>query len=50
MDGKVIQPDMALEEIAALYSSVLQYRRDRERTDLTTIYGGLTVCVRSAWG
>jgi hypothetical protein len=42
MDGKVTQPEVALEDIAALHRSVLQYRRDGHRTDLTTIYGGLT--------
>ena len=42
LDGKVTQPDTALEDIAALHRSVLQYRRDGNRADLTIIYGGLT--------
>lgn len=42
MDGKVIQPERALDEIAATHRSVLQHRKDGDRSELTTIYGGLT--------
>lgn len=42
MDGKVIQPESALDDIAAAHRSVLQHGNDGERADLTTVYGGLT--------
>ncbi len=42
MDGKVIEPERALEDIAAAHRSVLQHRRDIDRNDLTVVYGGLT--------
>lgn len=42
MDGKVTQPEAALDDIATIHRSVLQHQRDGDRTDLTTIYGGLT--------
>ena len=42
MDGKVIQPERALDEIATAQRSVLQHQKDGDRADLTTVYGGLT--------
>jgi len=42
LDGKVIKPERALEEISAVHRSVLQYQKGMDRTDMTTIYGGLT--------
>lgn len=42
MDGRVIEPERALEEISAAHRSVLQHQKHIERSDLTTIYGGLT--------
>lgn len=42
MDGKVIQPERALEEISTAQRSVLQHQKDGDRADLTTVYGGLT--------
>ena len=42
MDGQVIQPERALNEIAAAHRSLLQHQKDGDRADLTTVYGGLT--------
>ena len=42
MDGKVIEPERALDDIAAAHRSVLQHRRGIDRNDLTVVYGGLT--------
>lgn len=42
IDGKVIQPERALDEIAAAHRSVLQHRKGSDNAELTTIYGGLT--------
>ena len=42
MDGKVIEPERALDDIAAAHRSLLQHQRDADRRNLTTAYGGLT--------
>ncbi len=42
LDGKVIEPERAIEDISAAHRSVLQHQKTVERSDLTTIYGGLT--------
>ena len=42
LDGQVIAPERALNEIASMHRSVLQNKEDGDRADLTTIYGGLT--------
>ncbi|MCW9012292.1 MAG: SAVED domain-containing protein [Gammaproteobacteria bacterium] len=42
LDGKVIEPERALEDISATHRSVLQHQKNVERSDLTTVYGGLT--------
>ncbi len=42
LDGQVIQPERALNEISAAHRSVLQHQKDGDRADLTTVYGGLT--------
>lgn len=42
MDGRVIAPERALQEITSMHRSVLQYKKDGDRADLKTIYGGLT--------
>ena len=42
MDGKVIQPERAVEEIAATHRSLLQHQKNGDRSDMTTVYGGLT--------
>jgi len=42
LDGKVIEPERALEDISAAHRSVLQHQKNVERSDLTTVYGGLT--------
>lgn len=42
MDGKVIEPERALDDIAAAHRSLLQYQKNVHRSDLTTVYGGLT--------
>lgn len=42
MDGKVVEPDRALDDIAAAHRSVLQHRKGIDRSDLTIVYGGLT--------
>ena len=41
-DGKVIEPERALDEIAAAHRSLQQHRRVTDRLDLATVYGGLT--------
>lgn len=41
MDGKVIAPARALEDIAAVHRSLLQLKA-ADRCNLTTVYGGLT--------
>lgn len=41
-DGKVIEPERALEDIAAMHRSMLQHQRDVDRSELATVYGGLT--------
>lgn len=42
MDGKVVEPERALDDIAAAHRSVLQHCRDIDRSKLTVVYGGLT--------
>ncbi len=42
MDGKVIEPERAVEDIVAAHRSLLQHQRNVDRSDLTTVYGGLT--------
>lgn len=42
MDGKVIEPERALDDIAAAHRSLLQHQKNADRSDLTTVYGGLT--------
>ena len=42
MDGVVIEPERALDDIAAAHRSLLQHQKDGDRLDLTTAYGGLT--------
>jgi len=42
LDGQVTAPERALQEITSVHRSVLQYKKDGDRADLTTIYGGLT--------
>jgi len=42
MDGKVIEPELALDDIAAAHRSLLQHCKDIDRSDLTVVYGGLT--------
>lgn len=42
LDGRVVAPERALDEIASMHRSVLQNKKDGDRADLTTIYGGLT--------
>lgn len=42
LDGQVIAPERALQEIASMHRSVLQNKMDGDRADLKTIYGGLT--------
>ena len=42
LDGQVIAPERALHEITSMHRSVLQNKKDGDRADLTTIYGGLT--------
>lgn len=42
LDGQVIAPERALQEIASMHRSVLQNKKDGDRADLRTIYGGLT--------
>lgn len=42
LDGQVIAPERALNEIATMHRSVLQNQKGGDRADLTTIYGGLT--------
>lgn len=42
MDGKVIEPERALDDIAAAHRSLLQHQKNVDRSDLTTVYGGLT--------
>jgi len=41
MDGKVIAPEQALDDIQATHRALLQHRKGL-RSDLTTVYGGLT--------
>ena len=41
-DGRVIEPEQAISEIAANQRAISQHRRSISRTDLTTVYGGLT--------
>lgn len=42
LDGQVIAPERALQEITSMHRSVLQNKKDGDRADLKTIYGGLT--------
>lgn len=42
LDGQVIAPERALQEIISMHRSVLQNKKDGNRADLKTIYGGLT--------
>ena len=42
LDGRVIEPDNALADIAAAHRSLLQHKRDGDRANVTTVYGGLT--------
>lgn len=42
LDGQVIAPERALNEITSLHRSLLQNKTDGDRADLTTAYGGLT--------
>jgi len=42
LDGQVIAPEKALQEITSMRRSVLQSKKGGDRADLTTIYGGLT--------
>ena len=42
LDGQVIKPENAIADIAAGHRSVLQHKKDGDRTDITTSYGGLT--------
>ena len=41
-DGRVIEPERAISEIAANQRAISQHRRSVDRNDLTTVYGGLT--------
>lgn len=42
LDGQVIAPERALQEITSMHRSVLQNKKDGDRANLRTIYGGLT--------
>jgi len=42
MDGTVIEPERAIDDIAVAHRSMLQHRKNVDRSELTTIYGGLT--------
>jgi len=42
LDGKVIEPERALDEISTMHRSLQQNRRDGDRADVMTFYGGLT--------
>lgn len=42
LDGQVIAPERALQEITSMHRSVLQNKKDGDRADLKLIYGGLT--------
>lgn len=42
LDGMVIHPENAIDEISATHRSLLQHQKDGDRADLTTVYGGLT--------
>lgn len=41
MDGKVIKPVQAIEEIYTTYKSMLQHKKQISRNELTVVYGGL---------
>mgnify|MGYP000352611786 CR=1 FL=1 len=42
LDGKIIEPERALEDILAAHRSVLQHQKNVERSELSTVYGGMT--------
>jgi len=42
LDGRVIAPERALNEITSMHRSVLQNKMDGDRANLTAVYGGLT--------
>lgn len=42
LDGQVIAPERALNDITSMHRSVLQNKMDGDRANLTTVYGGLT--------
>jgi hypothetical protein len=42
LDGQVIAPERAVNDITAMHRSVLQNKMDGDRANLTTVYGGLT--------
>lgn len=42
MDGGIIEPERALDDIATTHRTLLQYQKNFNRSDLTTVYGGLT--------
>lgn len=41
-DGRVIEPERAIDDILAAQRSLLQQQKGVNRSDLTTVYGGLT--------
>lgn len=42
LDGQVIAPERALNDITSMHRSVLQNKLGGDRSNLTTVYGGLT--------
>jgi hypothetical protein len=42
LDGQVIAPERAINDITAMHRSVLQNKMGGDRANLTTVYGGLT--------
>lgn len=42
LDGQVVAPERALNDITSMHRSVLQHKMDGDRANLTTVYGGLT--------
>ncbi|MCY4150960.1 MAG: hypothetical protein OXE94_01820 [Aestuariivita sp.] len=42
LDGEVVEPETTLDDIEAMHRSVLRHKKNGDRSDLTTFYGGLT--------
>ncbi|WMS87903.1 SAVED domain-containing protein [Pleionea litopenaei] len=42
LDGSIVNPEQAIDDISATHRAVLQHQKHINRSDLTIVYGGLT--------